>query len=65
MEMAKTDIRANGNSVINLQGIMRDFSDGKRTRRVLDNINLDIHTGDLTIIAGPSGSGKTTLRSIM
>ncbi len=65
MEMAKTDIRANGNSVINLQGIMRDFSDGKRTRRVLDNINLDIHTGDLTIIAGPSGSGKTTLLSIM
>ncbi|RMF92739.1 MAG: ABC transporter ATP-binding protein [Candidatus Schekmanbacteria bacterium] len=52
-------------AVIKLRKISRDFSDGRIVRRVLDDINLDIFKGELTIIAGPSGSGKTTLLSIM
>ena len=33
--------------------------------KVLNNINLNINTGDITAIIGPSGSGKSTLlRSI-
>lgn len=33
---------------------------------VLENIDLEIHSGDLIAIAGPNGSGKTTLlRSIL
>ena len=51
--------------ILQLQGISRDFFDGKVLRRVLKSINLKIHPGELTIIAGPSGSGKTTLLSIM
>jgi len=51
--------------ILQLQGISRDFFDGKVLRQVLKSINLKIHPGELTIIAGPSGSGKTTLLSIM
>jgi putative ABC transport system ATP-binding protein len=51
--------------ILQLQGISRDFFDGKVLRHVLKSINLKIHPGELTIIAGPSGSGKTTLLSIM
>jgi len=59
----------NGNDTIQcimqLQGLSRDFFDGKVLRRVLRSIDLTLHPGELTIIAGPSGSGKTTLLSIM
>lgn len=51
--------------VIRLEGIARDFFDGRQVRRVLEDIDLDFHAGELTIISGPSGSGKTTLLTIM
>jgi len=50
---------------IHLEGIARDFFDGKVLRRVLKKLDLEIFAGELTIIAGPSGSGKTTLLTIM
>lgn len=51
--------------VISLEGIARDFYDGKQRRRVLADINIDFYPGEFTIISGPSGSGKTTLLTIM
>jgi len=65
MDKKNININGNGNAVISFQDITREFSDGRITRKVLKNINLDIFSGELTIIAGPSGSGKTTLLSIM
>jgi putative ABC transport system ATP-binding protein len=50
---------------IRLEGIARDFFDGKILRRVLKKLDLEILAGELTVIAGPSGSGKTTLLTIM
>ena len=51
--------------VLRLEGVARDFSDGRVTRRVLKETTLDIMPGELTALAGPSGSGKTTLLTIM
>ena len=51
--------------VIELAGVARDFFDGKQVRRVLADIDIGFHAGELTIISGPSGSGKTTLLTIM
>ena len=51
--------------ILKLEGISRDFSDGKVTQRVVSDVTLGFHTGELAIVAGPSGSGKTTLLSIM
>ena len=31
------------------------------SKRVLENINLDIEQGEFVLLCGPSGSGKTTL----
>lgn len=51
--------------ILKLQGITRDFGDGKSIRRVLYETDFAIMPGQFTIIAGPSGSGKTTLLTIM
>jgi putative ABC transport system ATP-binding protein len=51
--------------VVRLKGVARDFFDGVRTRRVLQQTDLDIFPGEFTVLAGPSGSGKTTLLTIM
>ncbi len=51
--------------ILKLEGISRDFSDGKVTQRVLTDVNVAFYAGELAIVAGPSGSGKTTLLSIM
>ena len=51
--------------ILQLEGIAKDFSDGRVLRRVLKKLDLAIYAEELTIIAGPSGSGKTTLLSIM
>ncbi len=51
--------------ILKLEGITRDFSDGKIIRRVLNRTDLAVYPGEFTILAGPSGSGKTTLLTIM
>ena len=51
--------------VIRMEQVAKDFFDGKQLRRVLHNTDLEILSGELTVIAGPSGSGKTTLLTIM
>ena len=33
--------------------------------RALDDVDLDVYRGDLTVIAGPSGSGKSTLLQVL
>lgn len=48
--------------MIELQHITKEFvmDDGKR-HTVLQDINLEIHTGDFMCLLGPSGCGKSTL----
>ena len=52
-------------SIVRLEGVARDFSDGRQVRRVLQETTLDLFPGELAVIAGPSGSGKTTLLTIV
>ena len=47
------------------RGISRDFVAGQTTIRVLQGIDTDIKSGEMTYVVGESGSGKTTLISIM
>ncbi|HOJ50564.1 MAG TPA: ATP-binding cassette domain-containing protein [Spirochaetota bacterium] len=41
--------------------LIKDFS----TRRVINNISMDINQGNFILIKGPSGAGKTTLAMII
>lgn len=50
---------------VSCRGITRDFGDGDNTIRVLHGIDLDVPSGQITLLVGPSGCGKTTLISII
>src|SRR5262249_42201980 len=45
--------------------VIRDFGDGDEKIRVLHGIDLDIPSGQMSLLVGPSGCGKTTLISII
>ena len=65
-QSGKSDLRQEATPApIRLEGIARDFFDGKILRRVLKTTDLEVSSGELTVIAGPSGSGKSTLLTII
>lgn len=47
--------------MLKLQNISKQFED----KFVLENINLEIETGEIVSLLGPSGSGKTTMLNII
>jgi putative ABC transport system ATP-binding protein len=51
--------------LIRLEGVGKVFYTEELETHALDDIHLDIRTGQYVAIAGPSGCGKTTLLSIL
>jgi len=41
--------------------LTKDYGEGRLTNRVLKGIDLEILSGELTLLMGPSGCGKSTL----
>ncbi len=50
---------------IRCKGIRKTYGEGDAKTEALKGIDLDISTGQLTLLVGPSGSGKTTLLSVI
>lgn len=51
--------------MIKLNNIHRDFQVGSQTVHALDDINLEIDSGEYVSVMGPSGSGKSTLLNLI
>ena len=49
------------NIILKAKDVSKTFYDVKQKVEVLKNVNLNIYSGDFTIIMGQSGSGKSTL----
>lgn len=50
---------------IEVQSINKHFIQGKKTIQVLNDVNLDIKSGEIIALLGKSGSGKTTMLSLL
>ncbi len=53
------------NPIIKINNVAKIYDTGKISVAALKEINLTIHSGELTAIIGPSGSGKSTLMHII
>lgn len=49
------------NVIMRAEKVCKSFANGGVQNHVLDNVNVEIYEGDLTIIMGSSGAGKSTL----
>lgn len=52
-------------SAVHCRSVSKSFGDGDARVTALDQVDLDVSAGELTLLVGPSGCGKTTLISII
>jgi putative ABC transport system ATP-binding protein len=52
---------ATGVSVLELEAVVKEYTDANEVIRAVDDVTLAIEPGRVVTIYGPSGSGKTTL----
>ena len=45
---------------VTIKNLTKEFQEHQKKVRVVDNISVDIHPGELVTLLGPSGCGKTT-----
>lgn len=47
--------------MIRCQNLRLEYPDGDKTKTILNDVQLSVHTGENAILLGPSGSGKSSL----
>lgn len=52
---------SNGEMLLNVSGLGKDYFDGDRILNVLTDVNMQVQRGEIISIVGFSGSGKSTL----
>ncbi len=52
-------------SIVHIHGLHKRYSEGGRTRHVLDDVDLEIAPGEFFVLLGKSGSGKSTLLNLI
>src|SRR5688572_29808322 len=50
---------------VRCRGVTKDFGAGATRVQALRGVDLDVFTGEMTLLVGPSGCGKTTLLSVI
>jgi lipoprotein-releasing system ATP-binding protein len=63
--MSPASLGGNEEYFLSIQSISKFYPSGPTSRKVLDNLSLDINKSETIAIIGPSGSGKTTLLNII
>lgn len=53
------------NPMVEIDGLTKIYTEGGKTRAVLDAVDLEIQSGEFFVILGKSGSGKSTLLNLI
>lgn len=51
--------------IVDIRHLSKTYEEGGKQRRVLDDVALQIHTGEFFVMLGKSGSGKSTLLNLI
>jgi len=51
--------------IVRIEKITKEYSEGSKKFKAVNNLSLKIGEGEFVIILGPSGSGKTTLLNLI
>lgn len=51
--------------IVEIKDLLKTYTEGGRTRHVLDSVNADIYEGEFFVMLGKSGSGKSTLLNML
>jgi len=51
--------------IVEIKDLLKTYTEGGRTRHVLDRVNADIYEGEFFVMLGKSGSGKSTLLNML
>lgn len=51
--------------MLQIKDLCFSVKNGRKTRKILDGLNLSVKPGELIIITGPNGSGKSTLAKLL
>ncbi len=54
-----------GNTIISTVAVSRIFGSGENAVSAVDQVTMEVHSGEFFALAGRSGSGKTTLLNLM
>jgi NitT/TauT family transport system ATP-binding protein len=54
-----------GEPILTVQGVSRGFARGSGEVRVLEDVDISLHNGEIVGLLGRSGSGKSTLLRII
>jgi len=63
--MVRVDGNGNGEGLIRVRGLDKNYRRGGEEIHVLQGLNLDVESGEFVAFMGPSGSGKTTLLNLL
>ncbi len=51
--------------VVSIENLTKSFTEGDKSRKIIDNLSLDIRRGEIIVLYGRSGSGKSTLLNLI
>ncbi len=51
--------------IIKMRGVAKRYQRGSEVLQILNQLDLDVPTGDFVALMGPSGSGKTTILNLV